>query len=98
MLGDNVVRGVADVVRRSVREVDVVARYGGDEFLLVLPSTDFAGCVTVAERIWREVTERPFFGDPSGPTVNDLVGGRRALPLAGRALERRALRGPRTRR
>lgn len=67
-LGDNVVRGVADVVRRSVREVDVVARYGGDEFLLVLPSTHFAGSVTVAERIWREVTERPFFGDPSGPT------------------------------
>lgn len=67
-LGDNVVRGVADVVRRSVREVDVVARFGGDEFLLVLPSTHFAGSVTVAERIWREVTERPFFGDQTGPT------------------------------
>jgi diguanylate cyclase (GGDEF)-like protein len=67
-LGDNVVRGVADVVRRCVREVDVVARYGGDEFLLVLPSTHFAGSVTVAERIWREVTERPFFGDRSGPS------------------------------
>lgn len=66
-LGDNVVRGVADVVRRSVREVDVVARFGGDEFLLVLPSTHFAGSVTVAERIWREVTERPFFGDQTGP-------------------------------
>ncbi|MBK8998171.1 MAG: diguanylate cyclase [Myxococcales bacterium] len=66
-LGDNVVRGVADVVRRSVREVDVVARFGGDEFLLVLPSTHFAGSVTVAERIWRDVTERPFFGDQTGP-------------------------------
>lgn len=66
-LGDNVVRGVADVVRRSVREVDVVARFGGDEFLLVLPSTHFAGSVTVAERIWREVSERPFFGEQTGP-------------------------------
>jgi two-component system cell cycle response regulator len=66
-LGDNVVRGVADVVRRSVREVDVIARFGGDEFLLVLPSTHFAGSVTVAERIWREVTERPFFADQTGP-------------------------------
>jgi diguanylate cyclase (GGDEF)-like protein len=66
-LGDNVVCGVADIVRRSVREVDVVARFGGDEFLLVLPSTHFAGSVTVAERIWREVTDRPFFGDRAGP-------------------------------
>ncbi|MFO0571072.1 MAG: diguanylate cyclase [Polyangiaceae bacterium] len=66
-LGDNVVRGVADVIRRSVREVDVVARFGGDEFLLVLPSTHFAGSVTVAERIWREVVERPVFGEGTGP-------------------------------
>jgi two-component system cell cycle response regulator len=66
-LGDNVLRGVADVVRRSVREVDVVARFGGDEFLLVLPSTHFAGSVTVAERIWREVTDKPFFGEQDGP-------------------------------
>jgi two-component system, cell cycle response regulator len=61
--GDAVVRSVAEVVRRSVREVDVVARFGGDEFLVVLPSTHFAGSVTVAERIWREVTERSFFGE-----------------------------------
>jgi diguanylate cyclase (GGDEF)-like protein len=67
VLGDNIVRGVADVIRRSVREVDVVARFGGDEFLLVLPSTHFAGSVTVAERIWRDALERPFFGDGTGP-------------------------------
>jgi two-component system cell cycle response regulator len=57
--GDAVVRGVAEAIKRCVREVDVVARYGGEEFLLVLPSTHFAGSVTVAERIWREVGERP---------------------------------------
>jgi diguanylate cyclase (GGDEF)-like protein len=65
--GDSVVRGVAEVIRKSVREVDVVARFGGDEFLVVLPSTHFAGSVTVAERIWREVTEKPFLGDLSKP-------------------------------
>jgi two-component system, cell cycle response regulator len=36
-----------------------VARYGGEEFLVVLPSTHFAGSVAVAERIWREVRDRP---------------------------------------
>jgi diguanylate cyclase (GGDEF)-like protein len=65
--GDGVVRGVAEVIRRSVREVDVVARFGGDEFLVVLPSTHFAGSVTVAERIWREVTEKVFVNDQAKP-------------------------------
>jgi hypothetical protein len=55
------------VIKKSVREVDVVARFGGDEFLVVLPSTHFAGSVTVAERIWREVTERAFFSDLGRP-------------------------------
>ncbi len=56
--GDQVIKGVAEAIRRGVREVDVVARFGGDEFLVVLPNTHFAGSVTVAERIWREVGER----------------------------------------
>ncbi len=60
--GDEALRGVADALRRSVREVDVVTRFGGDEFLVILPSTHFAGSVTVAERIWRDVAARPVFG------------------------------------
>jgi len=67
-LGDGVLRGVADVTRRSLREVDVLARFGGDELLAVLPSTHFAGSVTVAERIWRGVAEREFWGE-GGPGV-----------------------------
>ena len=55
--GDAVVRSIAEAIKKSVREVDVVARFGGDEFLIVLPSTHFAGSVTVAERIWREASE-----------------------------------------
>lgn len=53
-MGDATLRRVSDGIRRCVREVDVIARYGGDEFLVVLPSTHFAGSVVVAERIWRE--------------------------------------------
>jgi diguanylate cyclase (GGDEF)-like protein len=56
--GDRVVRFVADTICRSVREVDVVARFGGDEFLVVLPSTHFAGSVTVAERIFQDANQR----------------------------------------
>ncbi len=38
--GDNVLRGVADLLIKSVRETDIVVRYGGDEFLLILPESD----------------------------------------------------------
>ncbi len=56
--GDRVLRFVADTIRRSLREVDVVARFGGDEFLVVLPSTHFAGSVTVADRIFQDANQR----------------------------------------
>lgn len=56
--GDTAILRVAEGIRRCVRDVDVVARYGGDEFLVVLPSTHFAGSVVVAERIWRECSGR----------------------------------------
>lgn len=55
--GDRIIRQVAECIRRAVREVDVVARFGGDEFLVALPSTHFAGSVSAAERLWREIGE-----------------------------------------
>jgi len=49
--GDEVLRAVARVVQSSVRVEDVAGRYGGEEFLVVLPETGEAGSVTTAERI-----------------------------------------------
>jgi two-component system cell cycle response regulator len=60
--GDTVLIGVSEVIRRSVREADVVARYGGDEFLIILPATHFAGSLAVAERIWRDVAASDWVG------------------------------------
>jgi diguanylate cyclase (GGDEF)-like protein len=74
VLGDSVVKAVADATRQSVREVDVVARFGGDEYLVVLPSTHFAGSVTVAERIWREVGNRPFSAEGRAISVTLSIG------------------------
>jgi two-component system, cell cycle response regulator len=56
--GDTILRATAELIKRSVREADIVVRYGGDEFLMLLPSTHFAGSVSVAERIWREMGAR----------------------------------------
>ncbi len=49
--GDAVLRALAEVMRRSIRSVDTAFRYAGDEFLVLLPETDFAGAFVVAEKI-----------------------------------------------
>jgi two-component system cell cycle response regulator len=49
--GDQVLKLVAAILKDSTRTVDCVARYGGEEFSVVLPETDMAGALEVAERI-----------------------------------------------
>jgi diguanylate cyclase (GGDEF)-like protein len=50
-IGDDVLRGLAEVCRAQVRDVDIVARYGGEEFVLLLPEADLPNGVAVAERL-----------------------------------------------
>jgi diguanylate cyclase (GGDEF)-like protein len=49
--GDEVLRAFAQLLRSSVREIDWVARFGGEEFVVVLPATDHAGALQVAEKL-----------------------------------------------
>jgi len=55
--GDRVLRGVGDVVRNGVRRIDTAARYGGDEFVALLPETDPTGAHVLAEKVRIGVTE-----------------------------------------
>jgi two-component system cell cycle response regulator len=72
--GDAVLRGLADCIRRAVREPDIVARSGGDEFLVLLPSTHFTGAIAVAERVWRETQGRGWLVDrPSRASVRCTI-------------------------
>ncbi|HEY9784157.1 MAG TPA: diguanylate cyclase, partial [Candidatus Obscuribacterales bacterium] len=49
--GDIAIKHIANVLKRSVRDVDVVARFGGEEFVVLLPETDLQNARMVAERI-----------------------------------------------
>jgi diguanylate cyclase (GGDEF)-like protein len=49
--GDDILRSTAIAIDNSVRSIDIASRYGGEEFLVVLPETDAAGAEVVAERI-----------------------------------------------
>ena len=49
--GDRVLRGVGDVIAAGVRRIDTAARYGGDEFVVLLPETDPTGAYVLAEKI-----------------------------------------------
>jgi len=57
LMGDYVLAQMAGILKTCVRGSDYVVRYGGDEFLLVLPETDQAGAEVVRERIQQRVVE-----------------------------------------
>jgi len=59
-VGDEVLKEIAARIGRSVRGVDLACRFGGEEFVVVLPDTDHANANMVAERLRRQIAEEPF--------------------------------------
>ena len=58
-VGDAVILEVANRVRKSVRNIDLACRYGGEEYVIIMPDTDREYAGVVAERIRREIAEHP---------------------------------------
>jgi len=67
LLGDDALRAVAEVLRQSVRKVDAVARFGGEEFCVVLPRADEAAGIEVAEKLLKAVRGLELPGASSQP-------------------------------
>jgi diguanylate cyclase (GGDEF)-like protein len=73
--GDDVLREFAAVLRQTVRDSDLAGRWGGEEFLLLLPGTDSEGGAHLADRVRTALQERSFLGrDGSVVTVTCSFG------------------------
>jgi diguanylate cyclase (GGDEF)-like protein len=66
-VGDEVLREFAAVLRATVRESDLAGRWGGEEFLLLLPGADGEGGAQLADRVRRGLAERTFLGKDGAP-------------------------------
>jgi len=58
--GDDILREFALRIRKSIRGIDLACRYGGEEFVVVMPETDLAVATLVAERLRRRIAGEPF--------------------------------------
>jgi diguanylate cyclase (GGDEF)-like protein len=65
-VGDEVLKAFADVLRETVRDSDVAGRWGGEEFLLLLPGADLDGAAQLAERVRAGLATRRI---PSAPEI-----------------------------
>lgn len=84
--GDHLIRHVVQCIRLELRTTDVVARYGGDEFMCLLPETGAAGAAAVAERIRKRIAEIPIATGPE-PIPTSVSIGVAAYPDHGQRFE-----------
>ena len=73
-IGDQVLRQIADIISRMCRSSDVIARTGGEEFLVVLPETDLDSARVLAERIREAIGQRPLVVDSQRIAVTVSLG------------------------
>jgi diguanylate cyclase (GGDEF)-like protein len=90
LVGDQVLRSLADVLRSHVRPTDVVARLGGEEFIVLLPGASDAAAVALGQRLCDAVRETDWGQMTPGhvPSVSVGVAATMPPPATGRELER----------
>jgi diguanylate cyclase (GGDEF)-like protein len=79
LVGDDILRGLAQRLKDSVRTIDVVARYGGEEFVVMAPQTDLRQAETFADRLRRSIADRTFQSDGKELVVSVSIGVSEAL-------------------
>lgn len=73
--GDVILREVAERLKDGLRQYDIVGRYGGEEFLVVLPNADAEQLALVANRLWNNIRSQPFHCQGEELAVTVSLGG-----------------------
>jgi diguanylate cyclase (GGDEF)-like protein len=84
LFGDRVLTWTAELIRSTLRASDVPARYGGDEFAIILPETDADEARSAAERIVAAFRDNAFVGEQRGPVPIGASIGTATFPTDGR--------------
>lgn len=72
-MGNKVIREISNTIRNSVRTIDIVARFGGDEFVVLLPDTDSGSALIIAERISHNIKNLYFLCPGSKNGINVTI-------------------------
>lgn len=89
VVGDRVLKAFSDLLQEKIRESDVAGRFGGEEFLILLPQTSCLDAASAAERIRKEVAVYPFrIGDGSDRSCQFTISlGVYSSPASGQKVE-----------
>jgi diguanylate cyclase (GGDEF)-like protein len=75
LAGNKALKKLAQIIKKSVRDVDIATRYGGEEFALILPETNKEGGMIISDRIRTKVERSAFFKEEKQPLKKFTVSG-----------------------
>ncbi len=94
LVGDSLLKGISQILKKQLRRNDIAARYGGDEFLILLPESDLAGAGAVAGKIQKGLSTKEWklkeSGESMGAVTVSMGGAIYAMNESGEAMIKRA--------